>query len=293
MWSWSEKVILVTGGAGSIGSALVEALLKLPVRAVRVFDHDEYGLWKLGRRIRDDRLRFLLGDIRDKTRVEMALMGADVVYHLAAIKFIDIANYNPIEAVKTNIGGTINLIECCLVDGPERFIYASTDKAVYPISLYGMSKAVAEKIVLWADSVSDRTRFTAVRFGNVWESRGNVREIWEEQLIHGEPLTVTDPSMTRFFIRMDDAVRLLIKACELTEGGDIFIPEAEPVNIMEMLRNTAKRLTGGVTVDIDIIGAREEEKLEERLWTDEEEPQIKKISDGILRIGGRHGLGEV
>ena len=280
MWSWSEKVILVTGGVGSIGSALVEALLELPVRAVRVFDHDEYGLWKLGRKLSDERLRFLLGDVRDKTRVEMALRGVDAVYHLAAIKFIDIANYNPIEAVKTNIGGTVNLVECCLVDGPERFVYASTDKAVYPISLYGMSKAVAEKTVLWADSVSDRTRFTAVRFGNVITSRGNVFEIWNEQRRRGESFTLTDYEMRRYFISMNNAVRLLIKACELTEGGDIFLPEAEPVRVVEMLRNIA----GGVPVKMEIIGKREDEKLEERLWTDEEEPWVRKICDGIKVI---------
>ena len=271
MWDWKDKNVLVTGGAGGIGSALTEALLRLPVRVVRVFDVDEYGLFLLKKRLSDPRLRFLLGDVRDRERVKLALAGVDVVYHLSAAKNMEITEYNCPETVRTNVDGTVNMVECSFEAKPERFIFCSSDKAVEPSSLYGATKLLGEKIVLWGNSVSDDTLFGVVRFGNVIESRGNVFDVWRRQAEAGEALSLTDPRMTRLFLHIEEAVSLLLKSCELMEGGEIFLPEAKQVNIMEMAKETGS--------EVRIIGARRGEKLEEKLYTPSEAERMEKIGD--------------
>jgi len=275
-----NSTILITGGAGSIGSALTEKLLEFKPHSIRIFDNNEYALSKLQQKLSNlnefHRLRFLLGDVRDRERLEMALNGAHIVYHLAAVKHVDIAAYNPIEAIATNITGTINVIYCCLKTKPWHMFFASTDKAVNPTSLYGHSKAIGEKLTLWANQISDATRFTVLRFGNVKQSSGNVFEIWRNQLKAGEPLTVTHPEATRYIMDIDEAVDFIIEATEYASGGEIMVSEMQTYKILDL----AKQLSE----NIKITGLRAEEKLHEELLTEEEKKRAKRLGDKIWVI---------
>jgi len=194
-----NKSILITGGGGSIGSFLAKKLLEYPVKSIRVLDIDEHSLFRLKRAINDSRIRFLLGNILDQERVEMASNDVDFIFHTAAIKNIEISEFNPIETIETNITGTINLIKASIKNKPKKFLNISTDKAAEPSTLYGTTKLISEKLTGWAGSHIQSTRFASVRFGNVFETRGNVFEIWEEQSKNNRPLTITDPSMKRYF----------------------------------------------------------------------------------------------
>lgn len=277
---FSQRTILITGGAGSIGTALAEKLLEFKPHSIRIFDNSEYNLAmareKLSALPEGYRLRFLLGDVRDYNRLRMAMQGVHLVYHLAAFKHVDIASYNPTEVIATNINGTINLIQCSFETKPSHVFLASTDKAVNPISVYGYSKAICEKLMLWADRISDYTRFTVLRFGNVKESSGNVWEIWRKQIENGEPLTVTHPEATRYFMTMEEAVNFIINASTYASGGEIMVPEMEEYKIMEL----AKQLSNNVK----ITGLRPEEKLHEELFTEEEKARAKKLGEKIWII---------
>lgn len=257
----------MTGGAGSLGRELAEAILDLNPHSVRIFDNSEQSLARFKRQNPDPRLRFLLGDIRDKTRVEMALEEANVVYHLSAIKMIQVAFYNPIEAIKTNINGTINLLECCLQKKPEQLVFISSDKAVNPISIYGATKQIGEHLTLWAQRVQNHTKYSVCRLGNIEESEGNVFEIWMEQLEAGGPLTVTSPLMRRFMMPIKDAVSLILKATQMMKGGEVFVPEMKEYKLLEL----AKQYCG----DVKIIGVRGKEKIHEELMTVEERQHAK------------------
>ena len=268
-------MILVTGGAGSIGSAFAKKLLEFKPHSVRVFDNSEYNLASLQRRLSGldeaHRLRFLLGDVRDAERLEMAMSGANIVYHLAAVKHIDVAAYNPTEVIATNINGTVNVIRCSLKTKPSHVFYASTDKAVNPISLYGLSKKVGERLMLWADQISDYTRFTTLRFGNVKQTSGNVWEIWRNQLEAGEPLTVTHPETTRFMMEMDEALDFIIEATTYASGGDIMVSEMKKYKILDLARELSE--------NIKITSLHPDEKLHEELFTEEERKRAKRLGD--------------
>jgi len=205
-----NKVILITGGAGSIGSALAKKLLKYPVKAVRVLDIDEHGLFKLRRSVKDTRLRPLLGSIIDLGRVEMAANDVDIIIHTAAIKNIEISEFNPIETIEVNTIGMINLIKIAIKNKPKIFLNISTDKAAEPSTLYGTTKQLSERLTSWAGVHSPVTRFGSVRFGNVIETRGNIFEIWQEELNENLPLSITDPSMKRYFFHIEEAVDFIL-----------------------------------------------------------------------------------
>ena len=257
-----NKSILVTGGAGSVGSVLVETLLKFPVQSVRVLDIDEYALAKLNKKLQDSRLRILLGNILDRDRLDMAGDGVDIVFHLAAIKNIEISEFNPIETIDTNVNGTVNIIKMLSKQKPQKFINISTDKAADASTLYGNTKQLGERITSWAGVHIKGTKTGTVRFGNVRESRGNVFEIWNEENRKKEPLSITDPTMKRYFIKVNDVVNFILNVLLILNAGEIFIPKMEKFSV--------KKLADEISKNQKIVGLRQGEKLEEILLNHEE-----------------------
>jgi len=270
-----NKTVLITGGAGSVGSVLTKQILSYPVKSVRVLDIDEHALFLLRRRIKDKRLRLLLGNILDKERIEMAFKNADVIIHTAAIKNIEISEFNPIETIDANINGTVNLIKMAIRSQPKKFINVSTDKAANSSTLYGTTKQLCEKVTSWAGKHIEETKFASVRFGNVIETRGNVFEVWEEEARNGKPLSITDPKMKRYFFHVDEAAEFVLKCIPLANEGEIFVPEMKTFSIKDLALKISKKHK--------IIGLRPGEKMDEILMSDEEKKKAKKI-DGMWII---------
>ena len=270
-----NKSILVTGGAGSVGSILVTRLLEFPVKSVRVLDVDEHALFQLSKNLNDSRLRILLGSILDQDRVDMAGDNIDIVFHLAAIKNIEISEFNPIETIDTNVNGTVKMIKMLLKKKPQKFINISTDKAADASTLYGNTKQLGERLTSWAGFHMKQTRTATVRFGNVMESRGNVFEIWNEQKKNNEPLTLTSSSMKRYFIHSNEAIDFILNCLLLAKLGEIFVPKMKSYKIKDMADKISKNQK--------IIGLRQGEKLEEKLLSlDEKEIAIEKNDMWII-----------
>jgi FlaA1/EpsC-like NDP-sugar epimerase len=257
-----NKAILVTGGAGSIGSELVKKLLEYPIQSVRVLDIDEYALAKLNKKLNDSRLRILLGSVLDQKRIDMAGDGIDIIFHLAAIKNIEISEFNPIETIDTNVNGTVNMIQMLIKKKPKKFINISTDKAADASTLYGNTKQLGERLTSWAGVHIKETKSATVRFGNVIESRGNVFEIWNEEIKKMKPLSITDVTMMRYFIHVDEVIDFILNVLLKVKSGEIFIPKMENFNI--------KKLADKISKSQKIIGLRQGEKLEEILLNDNE-----------------------
>ena len=271
-----NKSILVTGGAGSIGSVLVETLLKFPIQSVRVLDIDEYALAKLNKKLNDSRLRILLGSILDKERIDMAGDGVDIVFHLAAIKNIEISEFNPIETIDTNVNGTVNMIKMLIKKRPSKFINISTDKAADASTLYGNTKQLGERITSWASFHIKGTKSGTVRFGNVRESRGNVFEIWNEEKRKNQPLSITEPTMKRYFIHANEVIDFILNSLLIVKKGEIFVPK--------MKNYSVKKLADEISKSQKIIGLRQGEKLTEILLNDEEkERAIEKKDMWIIK----------
>ena len=256
------KNILITGGAGSIGSHLTKRILDFPVRTVRVLDIDEHALFKLKRKINDKRLRPLLGNILDKDRLELAAYKAEIIIHVAAVKNIEITEYNPIETIETNINGTVNIIKTIIQSKPKIFLNISTDKAADPTTLYGSTKRIGEKLTTWTANHVSPTKSGTVRFGNVMETRGNVFEVWEEEKKRNLPLSITHPSMKRYFFKIDEAVEFILFCLPLVKSGEIFIPKMKSYNV--------KELADKISLKQKIIGIREGEKMDEILISESE-----------------------
>lgn len=271
-----NKTILVTGGAGSIGSVLVKKLLEYPVHSIRILDIDEYALAKLNTKLKDSRLRILLGSILDQRRVDMAGDGIDIVFHLAAIKNIEISEFNPIETIDTNVNGTVNMIQMLINKKPKKFINISTDKAADASTLYGNTKQLGERLTSWAGTHIKETKSATVRFGNVIESRGNVFEIWNEEVENGKPLSITDSTMKRYFIHVDEVIDFILNTLLLAKSGEIFIPK--------MKKYEVKKLADKISKSQKIIGLRQGEKLEEILLnTNEKDNAIEKKDMWIIK----------
>lgn len=264
--SLEGKVVLVTGGTGSFGKAFVRAALKdgNPKKVI-VFSRDEQKHYQMERDFRDDRLRYFVGDIRDRDRLRTAFRTVQVLVHAAAMKHVPICEYNPIEAVRTNIDGATNLIEASLEARVEKVIALSTDKAVSPVNLYGATKLCMEKLLVAANSYSGDipTRFSLVRYGNVMGSAGSVIPLFERQRAEGQ-LTITDERMTRFWISMDGAIELVLRGLSLMKGGEIFIPKLPTSDIVTL----AEAIAPGVPRKA--IGIRAGEKLHETLISADE-----------------------
>ena len=257
-----NKTILVTGGAGSIGAHLVKKILDSPVKSVRVLDIDEHALFRLNRDVNNSRFRPLLGNILDKDRVEMAGNDVDIIFHLAAIKNIEISEFNPIETIDANVIGTVNMIKMAMKNKPKKFLNISTDKSVASSTLYGATKLLGEKLTSWAGIHLIPTKFATVRFGNVEESRGNVFEVWNDEFRKKKPLSITHPSMERYFFHVNEAVDFILSCLPLISSGEIFVPKMKMYKI--------SKLANKITKNHKIIGLRKGEKLKEILLTDEE-----------------------
>ena len=287
------KIVLVTGGTGSIGSEIVRHLLKTKARQIRVFSRDEHKQHELkGELGHDKRLRFLIGDIRDKERMDFAFKGVDICFHAAALKHVPVCEYNPFEAVKTNIIGTQNIIDIALRHNIEKVLAISTDKAADPASVLGASKLMMERLITAANATigQDRTRFASVRFGNVLNSRGSVIDLWRKQIETGGPVTVTDKRATRFFMDMPDAVRLVFSALQHMQGGEIFVLKMRPPRlVIDFAKDMIKKYGGGKKTQIKLIGLRPGEKLHETLLTEDESEHSIELKDMFVILPA--GLG--
>ncbi|MFW9777502.1 MAG: polysaccharide biosynthesis protein [Candidatus Heimdallarchaeota archaeon] len=274
---FEDKAILVTGAAGSIGRELVAQLLKFNPTVVRAFDVNETGLFYLDQMLNSNIVRTLVGDIRDSKRLDLALENIDIVFHAGALKHVPICEYNPFEAVKTNIVGTQNLIHAARVNNVKKFITISTDKAINPTNVMGATKLLAERLTIAANLFKGHKdiSFSVVRFGNVLGSRGSVIPLLLQQIRKGEPVTVTDPEMTRYIMKIEDAVTLTLKTASLARGGEIFIlkmPSVKLGDLVESLIEVAAPVFDRSPSEIKIkdIGKRIGEKGYEELLSDYE-----------------------
>jgi UDP-N-acetylglucosamine 4,6-dehydratase len=271
------KSVLITGGTGSFGRAFVERALASRARKIIVFSRDEQKHYALERQVSDRRMRYFVGDIRDRDRLQTALRDVDVVIHAAAMKHVPICEYNPIEAVQTNVQGARHLIEAAMSCGVQRVVALSTDKAVSPANLYGATKLCMEKLLIAANAYAgDRTtRFSVVRYGNVMGSAGSVIPLFRAQRNRGQ-LTITDARMTRFWIEMSDAIALVLRGLALMTGGEIFIPKL-PTTDIETL---AEAVAPGVPRTA--VGIRPGEKLHETLISSEEARRTSDLGDVLV-----------
>ena len=274
---FKNKVILVTGAAGSIGKEIVKKLLDFDTKVIRALDNNETGLFDLEQELHSDKIRYFIGDIRDKERLVKAMDDVDIVFHTAALKHVPLCEYNPFEAVKTNVVGTENLIEVAREKKVEKFITISTDKAVDPNNVLGASKLLSERLTISANSFKGGkpTIFSCIRFGNVLASRGSVVVEFLRQISKGGPIFITDPRMTRFVMSISQSVNLIIKATLDMKGGEIFILKMPALNIKdlaEVMIDEYSNLWGYSSKDISIkyIGTRPGEKIHEKLIAESE-----------------------
>ena len=274
-----NKVILVTGGTGSFGQKFTEIVLRENnPKAIRIFSRGELLQQQMRQRFHDDpRLRFFIGDVRDRERVYRAMNGVDVVVHAAALKQVPTCEYNPIEAVRTNVDGAINVIDAAIDDGVERAMAISTDKAVHPVNLYGATKLVMERLFAQANVYTGgrKSKFSCVRYGNVVGSRGSVIPLFLEQRKDGV-ITITDDRMTRFWITLEQGVRFVINCIDRMHGGEIFVPRIPSMKITDLADVTAPK------AQKQIIGIRPGEKVNEILLTEEESRHALEFDDYFI-----------
>jgi UDP-glucose 4-epimerase len=263
------RVLLITGGTGSFGNAVLQRFLGSNVGEIRVFSRDEKKQDDMRKRYSNHKLKFYIGDVRDYFSVLNATRGADFIFHAAALKQVPSCEFHPMEAVKTNVIGTENVLEAAIACGVKRVVCLSTDKAVYPINAMGISKAMMEKIIVAKSRSSSSTVICVTRYGNVMASRGSVIPLFIEQIRAGKPITVTDPYMTRFMMTLDDAVDLVQFAFDIGTSGQIFVQKA-PAATIDTLVQALTKLMNVCGHDVHVIGTRHGEKLYEVLLSREE-----------------------
>ncbi|MCV0410567.1 MAG: SDR family NAD(P)-dependent oxidoreductase [Nitrosopumilus sp.] len=265
------KKILITGGTGSLGQALTKRLLEMKVDTIRIFSRNEEKQIQMENQFNDNRLRFFLGDINDYERLKRAFEDIDIVFHTAALKHVPKIEYNPFEAIKTNVIGSQNVINACLHENVEKAVAIGTDKAVSPLNTYGATKLLMEKLFVTANNFADPekhlTKFISVRYGNVFGSSGSVIPLFLEQIKQKKKITITDPRMTRFSITMDEALDFILNATNSGKGSEIFVPKMRAYNIMD-LKDALSDLFENVSEEI--IGIRAGEKLHEILISEDE-----------------------
>lgn len=277
----TNSVILITGGTGSFGHTFVPMTLeKYNPKKLIVYSRDEMKQWEMAKLFKDDpRVRFFIGDVRDRDRLYRALDGVDYVVHAAATKIVPTAEYNPFECIKTNVTGAMNLVDACIDRGVKKLVALSTDKASSPVNLYGATKLVSDKVFIAGNSYAGgkKTRFSVVRYGNVMGSRGSVIPFFLKQAQHGGVLTVTDKRMTRFMISLEQGVELVWHAFDDMEGGEIYVKKIPSMNICDIAR------AAGPGCEQKIIGIRPGEKLHEEMISSEDAPHTYEY-DGYYKI---------
>jgi len=266
------KKVLITGGTGSLGQALTQRILNSDVEQIRILSRNEFKQVSMESTIRDERLRFLIGDVRDKERLVRALEDVDIVFHAAALKHVPKVEYNPFEAIKTNVQGSQNVIDACIENDVERAVCIGTDKAVSPLNTYGATKLLMEKLFITASNHTNpkrhRTKFIAIRYGNVLGSSGSVVPTLVKQIESGKNITITDPSMTRFNITMNQALDFILRVLEKGNGGEVFIPKLKAYSL-EVLKDAILEVLEK-DVKTEIISVRPGEKYHESLISNEE-----------------------
>jgi len=279
--------VLVTGGAGSVGETLVERLLEADANVVRIFDNNEPSLAALRSRLDDDRCRFLAGDIRDKERLDRAVRDVDIVVHAAAMKHVDISEYNPFEAVKTNVMGLQNVVDAAIDGSVQRLVFTSSDKAVNPANTMGTTKLLGEKLVTAGNKYAGRVdlRLTSVRFGNVIGSSRSVVPLFRQQIASGGPVSLTDERMTRFFLTTEQMADLVFSALRHTQGGEVFLHRMSAVRIEDLAAVMVEKLAPAygfdpAAIDVEIVGRRVGETLHEEIMTERE--ANRALSNGHL-----------
>jgi UDP-N-acetylglucosamine 4,6-dehydratase/5-epimerase len=282
--SFSSRTLLITGGTGSFGNAVLRRFVSSDISEIRIFSRDEKKQDDQRKLFADDRLRFYIGDVRDRDSVAAAMRGVDFVFHAAALKQVPSCEFHPMEAVKTNVVGTENVLEASITAGVKRVVCLSTDKAVYPVNAMGMSKALMEKVMVARsrDLKSSSTVICGTRYGNVMASRGSVIPLFADQIQRGAPLTLTDPSMTRFVMSLVDAVELVLFAFENGRNGDIFVQKS-PAATIAILAKAVATVLGVPDHPATVIGTRHGEKLYETLLSREERAEAEDLG-GYFRV---------
>jgi len=279
---FKNKTLLITGGTGSFGSAVLERFLDSDVREIRIFSRDEKKQEDMRLRLKNERVKFYIGDVRNYDSVQDAMQGVDYVFHAAALKQVPSCEFYPMEAVRTNILGAENVLRATLANGVERCIVLSTDKAVYPINAMGLSKAMMEKLMVAKSRLSSlaknaKTVVCATRYGNVMGSRGSVIPLFAQQLQAGKALTLTDPNMTRFLMSLEDSVNLVLYAFEHAKPGDIFVQKSPACTMGDLV--AAMQSLFNKSSEVQVIGTRHGEKLFETLVSREEMARAQDLGD--------------
>lgn len=275
------KTLLITGGTGSFGNAVMKRFMHTNVKEIRIFSRDEKKQDDMRKRYNDDRLKFYIGDVRDLSSIKNAMHGVDYLFHAAALKQVPSCEFFPMEAVKTNVLGTDNVLTAAIEAGVKKVVCLSTDKAAYPINAMGISKAMMEKVFVAKAKTCTTTVICGTRYGNVMASRGSVIPLFIEQLKANKPLTVTDPNMTRFLMSLDEAVELVLFAYQNADAGDIMVQKS-PASTVGDLAQAVKELFES-DVEIKVIGTRHGEKLYETLLT-KEEYLVAQDMGGFYRV---------
>ncbi len=280
---YKNKILMITGGTGSFGNAVLKRFLDSPLKEIRIFSRDEKKQDDMRHLYKNDKIKFYIGDVRSRDSIEEAMVGVDLVFHAAALKQVPSCEFYPMEAVRTNVAGTDNVLTAAIHAGVKNVVVLSTDKAAYPINAMGMSKALMEKVAVAKSRVAAErgTVICVTRYGNVMASRGSVIPLFVEQMRQNRPLTVTDPNMTRFMMSLDDAVNLVVYAFQNGKPGDLFVQKA-PAATIECLAQAVKRVFAS-DAPVNVIGTRHGEKLHETLLTREERLRAIDIP-GYFRV---------
>lgn len=266
---FENKILLISGGTGSFGNSLLKKLLTTKIKEIRIFSRDELKQDNMRKFYKSEKLKFYLGDVRDKNSIDDAMIGVDYVFHAAALKQVPSCEFYPMQAVRTNVIGSENLLNSAISAGVKKVIALSTDKAVYPINAMGISKALMERVLVAKGRNTRGTMIACTRYGNVIASRGSVIPLFIDQVKNGKPITITDPNMTRFIMSLDQAVDLVLFAFENAKSGDIFVQKA-PAARIDLIAKAIKNILGRPDFELKTIGTRHGEKLYETLLTKEE-----------------------
>lgn len=277
---FKDKTLLITGGTGSFGNAVLSRFLDSDIKEIRIFSRDEKKQDDMRHRLQNPKVKFYIGDVRDKRSVDGVMPGVDYIFHAAALKQVPSCEFFPTQAVRTNVLGTENVLDAAIAHGVKNVVILSTDKAAYPINAMGISKALMEKVAIAKGrqlGIDGKTTICCTRYGNVMASRGSVIPLWVEQIKEGKDITVTDPNMTRFMMTLDDAVDLVLYAFQHGQNGDLFVQKA-PAATLDTLAQALKELYHAHT-PVRVIGTRHGEKLYETLVTREEMAKAEDMGD--------------